>query len=371
MTALFVVFLVVAFVLLDVVVRMVSRRLTEARARREREALLATTLRLDFTHEAKTLKRVEVPNARARILAVDDEPVVLDSFRKILTLDGFSIDTVETGPEALGLVQRRDYDFLFTDLRMPGMEGEEVVKAAKHLRPDVDVVVITGYGTIESAVETLQYGAADYVQKPFTEDELLKFVRKLVLKREARLEAQRRPTVRVVSPRVADEAPDAEFCVPGGFLLSDGHAWLRIQPDGHVTVGVDDFARKALRSIDAIQLPTLGQTLQRGDRLFTVSNGGHSVRFTSPVSGEIVRINESLRDDPSAVIRSPYERGWVCRLQPSDLAGELPTLRIGQQVVAWYQDEIARLRDARTGRDGESSDRVWRSFEANFTGARP
>jgi DNA-binding NtrC family response regulator len=78
------------------------------------------------------------------------------------------VDTVESGPEALTLLRARDYDFLFTDLKMPGMDGIEVVKAAKHLRPDMEVVVITGYGTIESAVETMQFGAIDYAQKPFT-----------------------------------------------------------------------------------------------------------------------------------------------------------------------------------------------------------
>ena len=167
----------VAFVVVDVLVRVGQRRIEEARERREREAALQTSLRLDFTHEAKSLKRVEVNDAKARILAVDDEPVVLDSFRKILVLAGFSVDTVENGPEALGLVQRRDYDFVFTDLKMPGMDGVEVVKAVRHLRPDVDVAVITGYGTIETAVETMQHGAVDYVQKPFTEDELLEFAK--------------------------------------------------------------------------------------------------------------------------------------------------------------------------------------------------
>ena len=59
----------------------------------------------------------------ARILCVDDEEVILDSLRKILVLDGYNVDTVETGQEALGLVQTRDYDFVFTDLKMPSMPG--------------------------------------------------------------------------------------------------------------------------------------------------------------------------------------------------------------------------------------------------------
>jgi CheY-like chemotaxis protein len=164
MTALLVVFMFVGFVLLDLAVRAVRERLAHAQARRERAAVLSTSLRLDFSDEAPSLKRVDIPHPRARILAVDDEVVVLDSFRKVLVLAGYSVDTVETGPEALGLVRKHDYDFVFTDLKMPGMDGTEVVRAVRHLRPDIDVVVITGYGSVETAVECVRDGAADYVQ---------------------------------------------------------------------------------------------------------------------------------------------------------------------------------------------------------------
>ena len=200
MTALAVVLMFVAFVVLDVLVRSTTRRMAERRERLGREKVLQTALRLDFTQEAKSLRRVEVPHSRASILAVDDEPIILDSFRNILVLEGFSVDTVESGPEALGLVQRHDYDFVFTDLKMPGMDGVEVVKAVRHLRPDADIAVITGYATIESAVETMQHGAMAYVQKPFTADELAEFANTLLIKRQARLEAQRKPTVRIVAP---------------------------------------------------------------------------------------------------------------------------------------------------------------------------
>ena len=200
MTALLVVLLCAAFIVLDVAVRAIGKRMDAARERAEREAVLKTSLDLTIASEAKSLRRAEVPKAKARILAVDDEAVVLDSFRKILVIAGFSVDTVESGPEALLLVRQNDYDFVFTDLKMPEMDGVEVVKSVRHLRPDVDVAVITGFGTIETAVETVSHGAVDYVQKPFTEEELVAFANRLLIKRNARLEAQRKPAVHVVSP---------------------------------------------------------------------------------------------------------------------------------------------------------------------------
>ena len=94
MTALLVVLMFVGFVVLDFAVRTLRERAEQARARRQREAVLQASLRLEFDDEAKSLKRVIVPGAKARILAVDDEPVVLDSFRKILVVAGYSVDTV-------------------------------------------------------------------------------------------------------------------------------------------------------------------------------------------------------------------------------------------------------------------------------------
>jgi len=366
MTALLVVFMFLGFVAIDMLVRIAHRRMDEARERRERAAALETSLRLDFTHEAKSLKRATVNEPLARILAVDDEPVVLDSFRKILVLAGFDVDTVESGPEALGLVQRRDYDFVFTDLKMPGMDGVEVVKAVHHLRPDVDLAVITGYGTIESAVATMQHGAVDYVQKPFTEDELLEFAKKLLIRRQARLEAQREPDVRIVAQSAADGAAAHEYRVPGGAFLSDGHTWARIEASGQLRAGLDDFARKALGAIEGVELPRPGQTVVRGEPLFTVTRGRISARFAAPMSGKVVQVNEALAGEPALLTRSPYGKGWVCVLQPADLAGELGFLRIGQPVADWYKTEIERLRKAKAGAAASASSDEWSALEQEF-----
>jgi len=368
MTALIVVLLFVAFVGLDALVRIVAQRMQAARVLREREEVLRSSVRLDFTHEAKTLKRVEVPNARARILAVDDEPVILDSFRKILVLDGFDVDTVESGPEALGLVQRRDYDFVFTDLKMPDMDGVEVVKAVKHLRPDIDVVVVTGYGTIETAVATMQHGAVEYVQKPFTAGELSAFARKILIQREARLQAQRRPTVRVVNPLMAEAPAANEFCVPGGAFVAPGHTWVRIEAGGQVRVGIDDFAGKALGSIDGVDAPAPGRTVRQGEPLFAARRGTAKAQFAAPLSGTVVAGNGQLKNSCASVRESPYDRGWVCILQPADLAGELKLLRIGKPAVEWYQDEIDRLRKKRNEGQPQGAEAELQVVEQEFLG---
>ncbi len=366
MAVLIVVLMFVSFVAADILVRTARQRLDERRVQREREAALATSVRLDFTHEARSLKRVEVPKPKARILAVDDESVILDAFRKVLVLEGFNVDTVESGPEALGLVQRNDYDFVFTDLKMPGMDGVEVVKGVKHLRPDIDVVVITGYATVESAVETMQHGAVDYVQKPFATDELRAFARRLLLKREARLEAQRLPRVRVVTPALVQAAPAGEFCVPGGAFLSGGHAWARIEASGQVRIGLDDFARQALGRIEHVDLPEKGKTVLRGEPIFTLHRGQAAIHFPAPLSGRVVEVNTGLLASPGWLEQSPYEGGWVCLLEATDLAGELTSLHVGKPVVDWYQGEIARLRQAGGPADHGAPLVDWGTLQAEF-----
>lgn len=192
--------LIILFFFLNIAARVLYDRLKEIRRQAEREEALRVSLNLDFTHESKTLKRVEVNEPRATILCVDDEEVILDSFRKILALGGYSVDTVETGQEALGLIQKNDYDFVFTDLKMPNMSGTDVVKSVKHLRPDVDVVVITGYASVDTAVDCMKHGAMDYVEKPFTEEELGVFVKHALIRRQDRINKQSQPELQAASP---------------------------------------------------------------------------------------------------------------------------------------------------------------------------
>jgi CheY-like chemotaxis protein len=333
---------IIVFILVDLLLRVLVGRFRAARIRREREEALDTGLRLDVSDEAPTLTRVEMEHPLARILAVDDEEIVLDSLRKMLALAGYSIDTVQSGPEALGLISRRDYDFVFTDLKMPGMDGVEVTKAVKHLRPDIDVVIITGYGTIESAVETVQFGAMDYIEKPFTEDELLGFVNKARIKRQDRLEKQVRHKIRLVKPGTGESKSKFELNVPAGAFISPHHAWARIELNGAVRVGLDDLIRKIFRDIDAVVLPHSGRKVARGDTLFSLRYGDFSFDVPSPISGQVITINSEHAEHPEWLAVKPFELSWICRLEPTNLAAELPDLKIGHDAVDWYQRELDR-----------------------------
>ncbi len=340
--ALIVVTTILVFVVVDLLLRMLLKRVREARTRKERELALDIGLKLDVSEEAKTLKRVELDNPKARILAVDDEEIILDSFRKILVLAGYSIDTVERGSEVLGLIRQNDYDFVFTDLRMPEMDGVEVTKAVKHLRPDIDVIVITGFASIETAVETVKFGAIDYIQKPFAEDELLEFVKIALIKRQENLEKQMRHKIRLIKPGTSESRSKFELNVPGGVFISPQHAWARIELNGTVRIGLDDLLRKIFEKIDQVELPETGQEIEKGETLFSVKYGDYSLKIPAPLSGKITSVNTEHAEHPEWLAIKPFELSWMCGIEPSMLARELPGLTIGLDSVDWYQNEIDR-----------------------------
>ncbi len=336
---------VIIFIIADILIRMISKRLTDNKLKKEREIVLQESFKLDFTSEAKTLKRAEVGNPKAKILCVDDEEVILSSFRKILVLDGYSIDTVETGQEALGLIQKRHYDFVFTDLKMPLMDGVEVTKSVKHLRPDIDVIIITGYASVETAVETMKYGAMDYVQKPFTEDELLAFVKKILIKRQDKIQKQLKPNVHITHLPASHDFIKGEFSIPGGVFISKNHTWFSINQEGITKIGIDDFAKKLIGKIDSIELPNLGMNIKAGQPLFTVKQGGRSVTFNSPITGKVSQVNTVLLRNLAALEMTPYERNWICALDTDKIDDEIKGMCIGKSAVALFQNDIENCKN--------------------------
>jgi CheY-like chemotaxis protein len=335
---------IIIFIIADVLIRMIGKRLTDQKLKKEREIVLQESLNLDFTNEAKTLKRAEVQNPKAKILCVDDEEVILGSFRKILVLDGYSVDTVETGQEALGLIQKHHYDFVFTDLKMPLMDGVEVTKSVKHLRPDIDVIIITGYASVETAVETMKYGALDYVQKPFTEDELIAFVKKSLIKRQDKIQKQLKPKVHITHMPASDDFTKGEFSIPGGVFISKNHTWVSMNQAGIAKVGIDDFAKKLVGKISSVELPNLGMNVKAGQPLFTIKQGSRIITFNSPVTGKVSQVNTLLKDNIDALDVTPYERNWVCALDAENLDNEIKEMHIGKSAVAFFQEDIEKFK---------------------------
>jgi DNA-binding response OmpR family regulator len=114
---------------------------------------------------------VEAPAYR-EVLVVDDEVAVNNNIRKILTKKGYQVDQAMTKEEALQRIDRDTYKMVLLDLKVPGVSGLELLKVIREKNPDTKVIIITGYASIETAVETARMGAVDYIPKPFTPEEI-------------------------------------------------------------------------------------------------------------------------------------------------------------------------------------------------------
>ncbi|MEE9565048.1 MAG: response regulator [Candidatus Hydrothermarchaeaceae archaeon] len=108
----------------------------------------------------------------SKILVVDDDEQMREGIVEMLTREGYTVSDVGSGAEALEKIKKEDFDVILTDLIMPGIDGMEVLRQTKKLKPAVRVIMITGFGTIENAVEAMKEGASDYVSKPFKINEV-------------------------------------------------------------------------------------------------------------------------------------------------------------------------------------------------------
>ena len=116
---------------------------------------------------------VREPMHETTVLVIDDEESIREGCRHLLEYQGYRVVTARNGEQGLRLVERTRPDVALLDLRMPGMNGMEVLRRIREVAPDVLVIIITGYATLESAAEAMQLGACDYLCKPIDEWQLL------------------------------------------------------------------------------------------------------------------------------------------------------------------------------------------------------
>jgi len=127
---------------------------------------------------------------RADILLVDDEEALCNAASKILVKEGYRVSFVHTAQEGLDKFSTEVVDLLITDLMLPDSDGISVLKRAKEIRPTIEVIVITGHGTVEKAVEAMRLGAYDFIEKPLDKNQLLKTVSKAVERQRLSVENQ-------------------------------------------------------------------------------------------------------------------------------------------------------------------------------------
>ncbi len=122
--------------------------------------------------------------AQIQILIVDDEPLIRKSLYEIMRIEGYRVQMAETGEAALGILKKEHIDVIVTDFQLPKMNGIQLLEEVKRWSPKTEVILVTGYGTIESAVAAMKKGAFDYITKPINDAEIKIIIQKLIEKKQ-------------------------------------------------------------------------------------------------------------------------------------------------------------------------------------------
>ena len=134
-----------------------------------------------------------------------------------------------------------------------------------------------------------------------------------------------------------------------GYLLPDDlyyhkeHFWARVEGD-KVTLGTTDFAQKLAGQIVYVELPSVGKSVEQGKPLGSMESGKWVGRIYAPVSGKVESCNLELEETPELINESPYERGWICKITPSNLQEELKNLMKGEAFLPFLKSEIDRVK---------------------------
>jgi glycine cleavage system H protein len=115
---------------------------------------------------------------------------------------------------------------------------------------------------------------------------------------------------------------DEEYNIPEDLLYTEDHEWARLESDGTVTIGVTDYAQKALHEIVYVELPGEGDDAELSAVIGALESVKAVSDMNSPVGGSIKEVNEELLDSPELINESPYKEGWIAKLQPSDWEGD-------------------------------------------------
>ena len=146
-----------------------------------------------------------------------------------------------------------------------------------------------------------------------------------------------------VSPVTVAPHPGRVPQFPEDLYYHNGHAWMKFEEGKRIRVGLDDFTQQVMGNFDEIEIPLPGGELKQGEVAWKVCNGNRKLSQLAPLGGTVVEVNEKLRKDPTLANRSPYEEGWILKIQAKALNKEMPELMDSFQFKAYFDQCKARL----------------------------
>ena len=130
------------------------------------------------------------------------------------------------------------------------------------------------------------------------------------------------------------------YDLPDDLYYHKDHAWVKVESDGSLRIGMNDFYQKSAGDTTYIDLPFEGDDVEQGETCGKIQSAKWVGKFVSPVSGEILEVNEELEDDCTLMNKDPYGKGWIMVVKPSNLDDEIKSLYHGDNVGSWVKQEI-------------------------------
>jgi len=244
-----------------------------------------------------------------KILVVDDDNVFLETMRNILILDDHTINTAISAEEALSKIGKEGFDLILTDLKMPGLSGLDLINKTREMGIDSIIIMITGYGTIESAVEAMKKGAYDYVLKPFEANTIRNKIAQVELDLKLRNNLNfsdfiERPVIRNKLESIESYKDKSPFLVISDlnpndiierFNLSDGYpVWLKKQDETSDIISYSLYSLKT-EIKEFIEKNDRGTIIFQGiEELLKIYDWEELKKFISYLISEIITKNLSL-----------------------------------------------------------------------------
>lgn len=247
------------------------------------------------------------------ILIVDDEINVCKSIERAIQNDEYEVRRALSGEEALDKIKENPCNLVIADLMMPGIGGIDLLKSLKTNFSEINVIMITGYPTIKTAVQAIKIGAFDYIAKPFTPEQLRSVVARC-FKSEEKIEKK---------PPLTNMPPGVYYII--------GHTWVRPEEKNKGRVGVVHDFLKTVGRITNLQLPIENDNVTQGEMCAKIKDdAGFNYGIWSPATGKVFEVNEELKKDFSLLKQSPYQDGWLFKCALTDFEQDKESLLLSK-----------------------------------------
>jgi DNA-binding response OmpR family regulator len=271
-------------------------------------------------------------SANQYILVIDDEEVICQACRRILSPHGFQVEGCTDPFDGLCWAAEKDYAAILLDIKMAGLTGVQLLEQLRKAKPDVPVILITGYPNVQDAVRAIRLGVADYVTKPFTPEEIIQAV-------QCALQRGGRPPDR--SPLDARGPAEPWTPVTDEFRFWN-ESWLQMGRDRSVRVGAALTWSRG-QELKAVELPRISEVVYQGLPLAGITTKkGPCFTIPAPVSGVVLSVNERLARRPDLLSKDPLKAGWLATICPTRFEEEVERCRVRNVLLVSSDREAAK-----------------------------